>query len=140
MSDPLALDRVEGLLFGTAIGDAYGLPYEGLSARTIARRFDPAPRYRLLGRTGFLSDDTEQSVLCLEALINGAGDRDTTVQHLRRSMAAWFWCLPWGIGLSTLKACLLISVGVRKSGRRSAGNGPIVARLVAAAGNGLQRL
>ena len=117
-------ERIEGLLIGTAVGDAYGLPFEGMSARAIARRWpNTEPRYRLLGRIGFVSDDTEQAVLILEALLRGGGELDRTVTLFRRSMVAWFWRLPWGIGLSTLKACLLISLGVRNSGRPSAGNG-----------------
>jgi ADP-ribosylglycohydrolase len=116
-------DRAEGLLLGIAVGDAYGLPWEGLSRSTVARRFDGAPRYRLLGRVGFVSDDTDQTALLMSALLRGRGDVATTVRLFRRSMVGWFWRLPWGIGLSTLKACLLMSIGVRRSGRPSAGNG-----------------
>jgi ADP-ribosyl-[dinitrogen reductase] hydrolase len=59
----------------------------------------------------------------LEALLRGGSDLDATVRLFRRSMVGWFWRLPWGIGLSTLKACLLMSAGIRASGRSSAGNG-----------------
>lgn len=127
MSSPpppaLPRDRVEGLLLGIAVGDAYGLPWEGMSRKTVARRFDGTSRYRMLGRVGFVSDDADQAALVLSALLRGRGDLDTTVRLFRRSMVGWFWRLPWGIGLSTLKACLLMSFGVRRSGRPSAGNG-----------------
>ena len=123
MTTQLDLDRVHGHLLGIAVGDAYGLPWEGLSSRTIARRFHGRSRYRMLGRTGFVSDDADQAILVLEALLRARGDRDSTVRLFRRSMVGWFWRLPWGIGLSTLKACLLMSVGLRNSGRPSAGNG-----------------
>ena len=89
MPEPLALDRVEGLLLGTAIGDAYGLPYEGMSARRIARRFDASPRYRLLGQTGFVSDDTEQSALVAQSLLKG-DDVESCVKAFRRSLLGWF--------------------------------------------------
>jgi ADP-ribosylglycohydrolase len=56
-------DRVVGVLFGTAVGDALELPLEGLSARAIARRFGRIDRYRLLGRWGFVSDDTALTAL-----------------------------------------------------------------------------
>ena len=123
MTTQLDVDRVHGHLLGVAVGDAYGLPWEGLSSRTIARRFHGRSRYRMLGRIGFVSDDADQAMLVLEALLRARGDRDSAVRLFRRSMVGWFWRLPWGIGLSTLKACLLMSVGLRNSGRLSAGNG-----------------
>jgi len=119
----LDFDRVYGHLLGIAVGDAYGLPWEGLSSRTIGRRFHGRPRYRMLGRVGFVSDDTDQAMLVLEALLRHREDQAATVKAFRRSMVGWFWRLPWGIGLSTLKACILMSVGLRNSGRPSAGNG-----------------
>ena len=54
-------DRLAGTLLDTALGDALGLPCEGMSARSIARRFGRVDRFRLLAKTGFVSDDTEQS-------------------------------------------------------------------------------
>ena len=123
MTTQLDLDRVHGHLLGVAVGDAYGLPWEGLSSRTIARRFHGRSRYRMLGRIGFVSDDADQAMLVLEALLRTRGEHDSGVRLFRRSMVGWFWRLPWGIGLSTLKVCLLMSVGLRNSGRPSAGNG-----------------
>ncbi len=111
-----------GALLGAAVGDALGLPTEGLKAASIARRFEPLDRYRLLGRTGFVSDDTEQSVLIARALA-GEPDDDVVIARFRRALAGWFWRLPFGIGLSTLRACLKLSLGLRRSGIHSAGNG-----------------
>ncbi len=115
-------DSILGALLGAAVGDALGLPAEGMRAASIARRFEPLDRYRLLGRRGFVSDDTEQSMLIARALA-GEPDDDVVVARFRRAMAGWFWRLPFGIGLSTLRACLKLSVGLRRSGVRSAGNG-----------------
>ena len=128
------LDRLQGVLLGTALGDALGLPWEGMSARRIARavhRGTSLSAFRLLGplarwrfgRRGFVSDDTEQTALVATALARGRGDLQATVRALRRSLAGWLLRLPWGIGLSTLKACLRLVVGLRRSGVRSAGNG-----------------
>ncbi len=61
-------DRLAGTLLGTALGDALGLPAEGLGARAIRRRFGRLDRFRLLGSTGFVSDDTEQSALVAQSL------------------------------------------------------------------------
>lgn len=111
-----------GALLGAAVGDALGLPAEGLQAASIARRFEPLDRYRLLGRSGFVSDDTEQSVLIARSLA-GESDDDVVVARFRRAMTGWFWRLPFGIGLSTLRACLKLSLGFERSGVSSAGNG-----------------
>ena len=63
-----ATDRLAGTLLGVALGDALGLPCEGMSARSIARRFGAVDRFRLLGQTGFVSDDTEQTALIAQSL------------------------------------------------------------------------
>ena len=34
---PPPTDRLRGLLLGTAVGDAIGLPYEGIGPRRVAR-------------------------------------------------------------------------------------------------------
>jgi ADP-ribosyl-[dinitrogen reductase] hydrolase len=118
------LDRLEGALLGTALGDALGLPMEGLSSSDIAQRFSlPVQRFQLLGERGYVSDDTEQTALVAEALLRGSGDVDTTDRHFRHGLRAWFLRLPFGIGWSTLRACLRLCLGMLDSGVRSAGNG-----------------
>jgi ADP-ribosyl-[dinitrogen reductase] hydrolase len=116
-------DRLAGVLLGTAIGDALGLPMEGMPATAIARRFERLDRYQLLGARGFVSDDTEQSALVAQCLARHPADRAAFVRSFRRAILGWFLRLPWGIGLGTLKACLRIALGLRRSGVGSAGNG-----------------
>lgn len=116
-------DRLEGVLLGTAYGDALGLPAEGMSARAIARRFGAMERFNLLGRRGFVSDDTEQSALVAQSLARHPGDLDAAARAFRRSLLGWFLRLPWGIGLATLRACGRIALGLRRSGVSSGGNG-----------------
>jgi ADP-ribosylglycohydrolase len=118
-----ALARFEGVLLGTAIGDALGLACEGLSPRVIAKRFGRVDRYRLLGATGWVSDDTEQSALVAQALVASGGALEPCVGAFRRSLLGWFWRLPWGLGFATLRACIKLTLGVAQSGVRSAGNG-----------------
>lgn len=115
--------RLAGTLLGTALGDALGLPCEGLSAAAIARRFGPVDRFRLLGRTGFVSDDTEQSALVAQSLARHPDDPAACARAFRRSLLGWAGRLPWGIGLGTLRACGRIALGLRRSGVMSAGNG-----------------
>jgi ADP-ribosylglycohydrolase len=115
--------RLTGVLLGTALGDALGLVCEGMSARRIARRFGRLDRYHLLGRTGYVSDDTEQSALVAQSLARHPGDLDRCVRAFRRSLLGWFWRLPWGIGLATVRSSFKIMLGFSRSGVRSAGNG-----------------
>ncbi len=116
-------DRLVGTLLGTALGDALGLPMEMLSAKVIARRFRALDRFHLLGRMGFVSDDTEQSALVAQSLARHPGDLAGCVRAFRRSLLGWFLRLPWGIGLGTLRACTRIALGLRRSGVATAGNG-----------------
>lgn len=116
-------DRLAGTLLGTALGDALGLPMEMLSPRVIARRFPRLDRFHMLGRVGFVSDDTEQSALMAQSLARHPRDTDACVRAFRRSLLGWFLRLPWGIGLGTLRACARIALGLRRSGVATAGNG-----------------
>jgi len=117
------LDRLSGTLLGTALGDALGLACEGLSARAIARRFGQVERFHILGRTGFVSDDTELSALVAQSLISFPDDPVGFERAFGRALAGWFLRLPWGIGLATLRASIRRLLGIRPSGVFSAGNG-----------------
>lgn len=116
-------DRLLGSLLGTALGDALGLCCEGMSARAIARRFGRVGRFHLLGRTGYVSDDTEQSALVAQCLAHHPRDPAAFRRRFRRALLGWFLRLPFGIGLATLRACCRILVGLSRSGVASAGNG-----------------
>jgi ADP-ribosyl-[dinitrogen reductase] hydrolase len=115
-------ERLSDVLLGTAVGDALGLAAEGMSAAAIARRWGRLDRYRFLGARGFVSDDTEQSALVAQALAKHPDDPGRFARAFRRSLVGWFWRLPWGIGLATVKACLKATAGF-SGGVRSAGNG-----------------
>ena len=119
----LVTDRLAGTLLGVALGDALGLPCEGMSAVSIARRFGTVDRFRLLGRTGFVSDDTEQTALIAQSLVRHPRDPDACVCAFRRSLLGWFCRLPWGVGLATVRSCVRIALGISPSGVMSAGNG-----------------
>jgi len=76
-------ERLAGTLLGTALGDALGLPCEGMSGRAIARRFGTMDRFRLLGKTGFVSDDTEQAALVAQSLARHPDDAVACVRAFR---------------------------------------------------------
>ena len=123
MAPSTAEDKLRGILLGTALGDALGLPAEGMSARTIASRFGRMDRFRLLGSTGFVSDDTEQAALIAEAIARHPDDPSACVAAFRRSLFAWLCRLPWGVGRATIQAGIKIGLGISPSGVMSAGNG-----------------
>ena len=77
----------------------------------------------MIGRTGFVSDDTEQAALLAQCLAQYPDDVDRCVRAFRRSLLGWFCRVPWGVGRATIQACLRIGLGLTRSGIMSAGNG-----------------
>lgn len=97
MAEPATVtlqERLVGCLLGTAVGDALGLLIEGLNAETIARRFGRVDRFRLLGATGFVSDDAEQAALIAQTLVRHPADPEVAVRAFRRALLGWFARLP----------------------------------------------
>lgn len=121
--DASPIDRLSGVLLGTALGDALGLACEGMSAKAITRRFGVVDRFRMLGRTGFVSDDTEQSALIAQSLARFPDDVDACVRDFQRALLGWFARLPWGVGKATIRSCVRIGLGLSPTGVNSAGNG-----------------
>jgi ADP-ribosylglycohydrolase len=114
-----------GCLLGTAVGDAIGLPYEGLSPRRARRMLGPPDRHRFLFGRGMISDDTEHACMVAEALVSSS-DVESFERELARRLRNWLRLVPAGIGLATLRACLKLNLGFgpERSGVFSAGNGP----------------
>jgi ADP-ribosylglycohydrolase len=119
--------RIAGVILGTAVGDALGLPREGMSPRRARRLFGGSPLWHcfVFGR-GMTSDDTEHTCLVGQALLRAPNDADLFGRWLARGLRWWFLGLPAGIGRATLRACLKLWLGFppRRSGVWSAGNGP----------------
>jgi ADP-ribosylglycohydrolase len=119
-------DALVGSILGTAVGDAIGLPYEGVSRRRAPRLLGDPDRLRLIFGKGMVSDDTEQTCLVAQALIESVGDVDRFQRRLLRRLQRWFLTMPAGVGLGTLRAISKSLVGFppRRCGVFSAGNGP----------------
>ena len=43
-------------------------------------------------------------------------DPERCAADFRRALVGWFWRLPWGIGMATIRSCLRATVGLRPSG------------------------
>lgn len=116
-------DAVFGCLLGTAVGDAMGLPYEGLPRRWIP--VGVCGHRWFFGR-GMTSDDTEHTWIVVEALYVAQGDVAVFERELGRGLRRWFLTMPPALGWATLRACLKLVVGFGpgRSGVFSAGNGP----------------
>ena len=113
-----------GCVLGTALGDAVGLPCEGMSRARQQKLFRGHLPTLFFGRR-MISDDTEHTILVAQALVESGGDLSRFERAFAKRLRRWFVLLPPGAGLATIKACLKLCVGVSpaKSGVASAGNG-----------------
>lgn len=120
------LAAIRGCLIGAAVGDALGLPAEGLSPQRIARLWKGEWRMRLVRGRGMVSDDTEHTYAVAEALSVANGDAERFRRVLAGKLRWWFLALPAGVGMATARSCikLWLRFSPTKSGVFSAGNGP----------------
>jgi ADP-ribosylglycohydrolase len=120
-------DRIAGAILGTAVGDALGLPREGMSRRRGRRRFGRPPLGHgwLFGR-GMVSDDTEHTCMTAQALLSAGDDADAFARSLAWRLRFWLLGLPAGVGWATLRSVgkLWLGFSPAYSGVYSAGNGP----------------
>ena len=124
--DPQLEDRFVGVVLGGAVGDALGLPMEGLSRRRARRMLRGLLRHRLVFGRGMCSDDTEHACMTAAALLRHPDDVDAFARALAWKLRWWLLGVPAGVGLATLRAILRLWAGMPcdRSGVRSAGNGP----------------
>jgi ADP-ribosyl-[dinitrogen reductase] hydrolase len=122
------VDRFTGLLLGTAVGDAIGLPREGLSRRRAMRMYGAELRQGLIARRGMLSDDTEHACMTAQALLASNGDAPVFARSLAWKLRWWLASLPPAIGFGTLRSLAKLWVGFSpaRSGVWSAGNGAVM--------------
>lgn len=135
-------DRIRGVLFGQAIGDALGVGTEFMSKKEVNIRYpnglssycqiNPKIYPDNLG-PGSWSDDTDMMLCIADAIIK---DRDICMNTIANNFKKWFRGNPFGIGMHTYN--LLSSpayvdnpIGVaevlwEQSGRNNAANGAIM--------------
>ena len=119
-------EAIIGCILGTAVGDALGLPYEGVSPRRAQRMLGPPDRYRFCFRRGMISDDTEHTCMVAQSLIEARGDVDMFIRRMATRLRWWIVALPAGVGKATARSCIRLWLGFkpRNAGVHSAGNGP----------------
>lgn len=119
--------RITGCLLGGAVGDAIGLPWEGMTRARVLARVGAGPlRHALIGGRGMLSDDTEHACMTAQALLAARGDPQVFARSLAWRLRGWLLGLPASVGFGTLRALLKLWLGwsPARSGVGSAGNGP----------------
>jgi ADP-ribosyl-[dinitrogen reductase] hydrolase len=119
-------ERFAGLLLGTAVGDALGLPAENLSAEKIRKRWNGRWKMRFIFGKGMVSDDTEHTLMVAQALLEHPDNPTAFQRALAWKFRWWFVGLPGGVGLATAKACIKLWMGFspEKCAVVSAGSGP----------------
>lgn len=121
------VERIGGALLGAAVGDALGLPREGLSRRRASKMFGSgAVRHRFLFGRGMTSDDGEHACMTAQALLEAPHEADAFAQALAWRLRWWLLGLPAGTGRATLLGAVRLWLGAppERSGVVSAGNGP----------------
>ncbi len=119
-------DCIVGCILGTAVGDALGLPYEGVSPQRATRLLGPPDRYRFVLGRGMVSDDTEHTCMVAQSLIESRGDVDVFIKCFASRLRWWILALPAGVGKATARAGIKLWLGAKpaRAGVFSAGNGP----------------
>lgn len=126
----IELARFQGSLLGLAIGDALGMPMEGMRASAIRNRigkvrdFMDAP-WRLL-QAGQWTDDTKMMLCHARSIV---ARRGVDIEDTAREFIAWFESNDWrGMGGATYESIQRLMTGTSpaesgKKGEMAAGNG-----------------
>ncbi len=119
-------EAIVGCLLGTAVGDALGLPYEGVSRQRSLRLLGPPDRHRFFFGRGMISDDTEHSCMVAQSMVEAGRDVDLFAARFATRLRWWILVLPAGVGKATARSCLKLWLGAKpeNAGVFSAGNGP----------------
>lgn len=124
------LDRFRGSLLGLAVGDALGMPLEGVRASTIRSQlgkvtdFMDAP-WRFL-TAGQWTDDTQMMLCHAQSIVERKG---FNIEDTAHKFVRWFESNDWrGIGGATYDSIQRLRAGVHplesgKKGEMAAGNG-----------------
>ena len=83
-------NKAKGVIFGLAIGDAFGYPTEFMSLTAIKSKYGAAGIQDFPKSPALFSDDTQMSVAVAEALVRAGGqDLDTLMDAIRDEFIRW---------------------------------------------------
>lgn len=118
--------KIDGLLLGTAVADAIGLPTEGMTPAKIHKLgWTKNLNHRFFFGKGMWSDDTEQTIMLAQSLLHSQGDLKKFTRSFSWELRWWILGAPAATGLATARAIIKLWLGFppHKSGVWSAGNG-----------------
>jgi len=120
----LQKEKLTACLVGCAVGDAIGLPFEGVKPEQVKKLLKHKNvRHCLLGRYGMWSDDTDHSIMLVQSILEQPTERGF-INSFSWKLRFWLLTLPPGIGLGTARAIFKSFLGLKNAGVFSAGNGP----------------
>lgn len=109
----MAIERaIVGCILGTAVGDALGLPYEGLSPARAHKLLGPPERYRFVFGRGMISDDTEHTCMVSQSLIESGDNVEKFTRRFASRLRWWILALPAGVGKATARSCIKLWLGI----------------------------
>lgn len=119
-------ESIVGCMLGTAVGDALGLPYEGLPPDRATRLLDQPTRHRFFFGHGMISDDTEHTCMVAQSLMESPSDVDQFTKTFAWRLRWWILGFPAGVGKATARSGIKLWLGAKPqtAGVFSAGNGP----------------
>ena len=83
-------EKAKGLIFGLAIGDAFGYPTEFITLARIKTEFGPQGIADFPKSPALFTDDTQMSIAITEALIKaGAQDLETIMEAIKEEFIKW---------------------------------------------------
>ena len=112
MVAPERVHALLGCLLGGAVGDALGLPAEGIGRERLARLWRGEWKHRLILGRGMFSDDTEHTLMVAAALVRHPADVAAFRETLAGSLRWWLATLPAGTGLATARAIVRLWCGI----------------------------
>lgn len=135
-------DKVRGVIFGQAIGDALGLGTEFMSYNEVLKYYPHRlfsyhqiirDRHRMRWNPGDWTDDTDMMLCIADAMIK---DKDICLNHVAQNFKQWFRGTPMGIGQYTNNVLAIsdytkdpiraASLVWKLSGEKSAANGGLM--------------
>ena len=121
------LDKFEGTLFGVAIGDTLGQPFEGWLREKIVARVHNFEEFLKANKKVFktYTDDTQLTLHTARALIEGSG---FAFDYFIREYVNWLDDPPIGPGYGCLSSIQKLKYGIswQKAASNSGGNGTVM--------------
>lgn len=107
------LDKIKGLVYGQAIGDALGLGTEFMDDKEMTQKYPNGLKHyseihqdshRRRWKIGAWTDDTDMMLCIANALVE---DKGVDMSHIARNFKQWAEGEPMGIGLHTFKVLMI---------------------------------